>query len=296
MNIIFQFAPIVIFIIMLGVGMSVNFKNFIHVFKNLKVLLTGLFLQMVILPSIGFLFAILAPINSVLKLGIILITCVPSAVSSNYITKLAGGNVALSVSLTATTACLSFITIPFILIIVAPIAIDGASIFIKLNFIQMSSSLLFITTIPVLLGTYINTKFSIFVEKINKFYSIFSFLLFSLIIFAAWFSEWSNIIFLYKTVGLLVISLALVILIVSYTLTNLLNLNEANSKAIIIESFIQNAAMAIIVGGAAFGDKSGYLAIAALYALLQYKILLFGWATRKFFKKFIISHSFFNLK
>ena len=285
MNVILQFAPIVIFLIMLGVGMSVNIKNFIDVFKNLKVLFAGLFLQIIILPSIGFFFAIFAPIDLVLKLGIILITCVPSAVTSNYITKLADGNVALSVSLTAITACLSFITIPFILLIVAPIAIDGATLFQKLNFVKMSLSLLILTTIPVFLGVYVNTRFSIFAEKINKFYTFFSALLFSIIIFAAWISEWSSIIYLYKTIGLLVISLGVVVLITSYTLVNLFNLNETNKKTIIIESFIQNAAMAIIVGGVAFGEESGYLALAALYALLQYKILLFFWAANKAFKK-----------
>ena len=131
MSIILQFAPLVMFFIMLGVGMSVNIKDFIKVFRSLKVLFTGLFLQMIILPLIGLLFVILAPVNLVLKFGIILITCVPSAVSSNYITKLSGGNVALSVSLTAITACLSFVTIPFMLMIVTPIVIDGVSIFQK---------------------------------------------------------------------------------------------------------------------------------------------------------------------
>ena len=285
MSIILQFAPLVMFLIMLGVGMSVNIKDFIKVFRSLKVLFTGLFLQMIILPLIGLLFAILAPVNLVLKFGIILITCVPSAVSSNYITKLSGGNVALSVSLTAITACLSFVTIPFMLMIVTPIVIDGVSIFQKFNFIKISLGLLFITTVPVLLGIFINTKFSIFVEKINKFYSIFSLLLFSTIIAAAWFSEWSTMILLYKSVGILIFLLAVVILITSYALVNLLNLNEADKKTIIIESFIQNAAMAIIIGGVAFGDKSGYLAIAGLYALLQYKILIVLWFMNQFLKK-----------
>ena len=285
MSIILQFAPLVMFLIMLGVGMSVNIKDFIKVFRSLKVLFTGLFLQMIILPLIGLLFVILAPVNLVLKFGIILITCVPSAVSSNYITKLSGGNVALSVSLTAITACLSFITIPFMLMIVTPIVIDGVSIFQKFNFIKISLGLLFITTVPVLLGIFINTKFSIFVEKINKFYSIFSLLLFSTIIAAAWFSEWSTMILLYKSVGILIFLLAVVILITSYALVNLLNLNEADKKTIIIESFIQNAAMAIIIGGVAFGDKSGYLAIAGLYALLQYKILIVLWFMNQFLKK-----------
>ena len=285
MSIILQFAPLVMFFIMLGVGMSVNIKDFIKVFRSLKVLFTGLFLQMIILPLIGLLFVILAPVNLVLKFGIILITCVPSAVSSNYITKLSGGNVALSVSLTAITACLSFVTIPFMLMIVTPIVIDGVSIFQKFNFIKTSLGLLFITTVPVLLGIFINTKFSIFVEKINKFYSIFSLLLFTTIIAAAWFSEWSTMILLYKSVGILIFSLAVVILITSYALVNLLNLNEADKKTIIIESFIQNAAMAIIIGGVAFGDKSGYLAIAGLYALLQYKILIVLWFMNQFLKK-----------
>jgi len=285
MNTILNFAPLGIIIIMLGVGMSASIKSFLEVFKNLKVLLIGLLLQIVILPIIGFLFASFTSVDTVFKLGIILITCVPSAVTSNYISKLIDANVALSVSLTAITACLSFITIPFILKIVTPIILDNTSVFQELNFFKMSLSLLIITTIPVLIGVFLKTKFSIFVEKINKSYSTISLLIFLVIILAAWFSEWNFIFSLYKSIGFLVTFLALTILIVSYTLVNLLNLNEANKKAIIIESFVQNAAMAIIVGGTVFEIESGYLAIAAVYALLQYKILLLLWATNKIFKK-----------
>ena len=285
MNIVLNFSPFVIFLIMLGLGMSINIKSFINVLNNLKALFLGLLSQIVIVPTIGFLFAIFAPVDSVFKLGIILITCVPSAVTSNYITKLAGGNVALSVSLTTISACLSFITIPFILIILTPIAIDGASVFQKLNFTKMSLGLLLMTTLPIIIGMFINKKFSIFTKKINKSYSFISFLLFAIIILAAWTTEWNTIISLYKSIGLLVISLAVAVLIISYILVNLMNLNEINKKTIIIESFIQNAAMAIIVGGAVFGINSGFLAIAALYALLQYKILILLWAINKFFKK-----------
>jgi BASS family bile acid:Na+ symporter len=282
MNTILNSAPLAIFLIMLGVGMSVTIKNFIEVFKDPKILLIGLMSQMVILPLVGILFAIFAPVDLIFKLGLVLITCVPSAVTSNYITKLVDGNIALSVSLTAITACLSFITIPFILVIITPIVLDGANDFQDLDFIKMSLGLLLITTIPILIGMAINIKFSIFVEKINKFYSIFSLLLFISIIFTAWISEWNVIIGLYKSIGFLVTALAAVVLFTSYTLVNLLNINEANKKTIVIETFIQNAAMAIIVGGVTFGPGSGYLAIAALYALFQYKIILFLWATNNF--------------
>jgi BASS family bile acid:Na+ symporter len=286
MNVVLNFSPLALFLIMLGVGMSISIKDFIEVFKNLKILLIGLLSQIVILPLIGFLFVILMPVDLVFKLGIILITCVPSSVTSNYITKLVDGNIALSVSLTSITASLSFITIPFILIIIAPIATDEAIIFQELNFIKMSLGLLSITSIPIFVGMVINIKFSIFAEKIKNIYSIFSLLLFIVVISAAWISEWNTIISLYKSIGFLVAGLSVVILIVSFILVNLFKLSEANRKTIIIESFVQNAAMAIIVGGVAFGLNSGYLAIAALYALLQYKILLFLWAGNNFFKKF----------
>ena len=286
MNTILNFSPIGIFLIMLGIGMNVNTKSFFEVFKNLKVLITGLLSQIIILPVIGFLFAILAPIDPVLKVGVILITCVPSAVTSNYITKLIGGNVALSVSLTAVTACFSFLTIPFILLIVLPNLIEGANVFEKLNFTKTSLSLLLITTLPVFLGIFINTKFSKLVEKVRKIYSIFSLFSFLIIVLAAWYSEWNAVIDLYISIGVLVILLAVAILISSFTLVNLLNLNEANKKTIIIESFIQNAAMAIVVGGTVFEIKSGYLAIAVLYALVQYKILFLLWISNKFFQNF----------
>ena len=283
MNIVLNYSPIALFLIMIGIGMSVSIKSLIEVYKNLKVLLTGLLLQMLILPTIGLCFAIFAPVDTAVKLGVILITCVPSAISSNYITKLASGNIALSVSLTAVTSSLSFITIPFMLIIVAPIILDEAIIFQEFNFKKISLFLFFMATVPILIGTFINTKFSIFVEKIKKIYSIFSLLLFLIIIFAAWFSEWDFIIGLYKSIGLLVMILLILILVITYTLVNLLKLSEINRKTIIIESLIQNAAAAIIVGSAFLGVEDGYLAVSALYALLQYKILIFLWVINKFF-------------
>jgi BASS family bile acid:Na+ symporter len=283
MNIVLYFSPVALFLIMLGVGMTINIKNLINIFKDFKALLTGLLLQMVILPTIGIFFAIFAPVDIAIKLGVILITCVPSAISSNYITKLASGNIALSVSLTAVTSSLSFITIPFILIIVAPIILEEAIIFQEFNFKKISLSLFFMATVPILIGIFINTKFSIFAKKIKKFYSIFSLLLFLIIIFAAWFAEWDFIIGLYKSIGLLVLLLLVSILVITYTLVNLFNLSEVNRKTIIIESLIQNAAAAIIVGSTFLGVEGGYLAIAALYALLQYKILIFLWVINKFF-------------
>lgn len=282
MLIISKFAPFLLFYIMLSVGMSTNIKNFIEVFKNLKALLIGLASQIIILPLIGFLFAFFATSDPVLKVGIILITCMPSAVTSNYITKLASGNLALSVSLTAISASLSFVTIPFIFLIVSPAVIGETTVLQGLDFKKMSLNLLLMTTIPVLIGMFVNTKFFIFVKKINKFFSYSSLLLFLIIIFGAWISEWNSVSQLYKSIGILLVFISATILIIVNILVNVFNLNLENKKTIIIETFIQNGAMAIIVGELTLGFGSGYMSVVAIYALLQYKIFLFWWATKKF--------------
>jgi BASS family bile acid:Na+ symporter len=282
MLIISKFAPFLLFYIMLSVGMSTNIKNFIEVFKNLKALLIGLASQIIILPLIGFLFAFFATSDPVLKVGIILITCMPSAVTSNYITKLASGNLALSVSLTAISASLSFVTIPFIFLIVSPAVIGETTVLQGLDFKKMSLNLLLMTTIPVLIGMFVNTKFFIFVKKINKFFSYSSLLLFLIIIFAAWISEWNSVSQLYKSIGILLAFMSATILIIVNILVNVFNLNLENKKTIIIETFIQNGAMAIIVGELTLGFGSGYMSVVAIYALLQYKIFLLWWATKKF--------------
>ena len=282
MEIVAKFAPFILFYIMLGIGMSTNIKNFVEVLKNLKVLLIGLISQIIILPSIGFLFTIFLTNDPVMKVGIILITSMPSAVSSNYITKLANGNIALSVSLTAVSAILSFITIPFIFIVVSPMIISDTTVLRDLNFLKVSIGLLFMTTVPVLIGIFINTKFSIFVEKINKFFSYSSFFLFLFIIIGAWISEWSTVIELYKSIGFLLLSLTVVILIIVNILVNVFDLNLQNKRTIIIETLIQNGAMAIIVGKLTLGFGAGYMSVAAVYALLQYKLLCVWWATKKF--------------
>ena len=282
MEIVTKFAPFILFYIMLGIGMSTNIKNFVEVLKNLKVLLIGLISQIIILPSIGFLFTIFLTNDPVMKVGIILITSMPSAVSSNYITKLANGNIALSVSLTAVSAILSFITIPFIFIVVSPMIISDTTVLRDLNFLKVSIGLLFMTTVPVLIGIFINTKFSIFVEKINKFFSYSSFFLFLFIIIGAWISEWSTVIELYKSIGFLLLSLTVAILIIANILVNVFDLNLQNKRTIIIETLIQNGAMAIIVGKLTRGFGAGYMSVAAVYALLQYKLLCVWWATKKF--------------
>jgi hypothetical protein len=80
----------------------------------------------------------------------------------------------------------------------------------------------------------------------------------------------------------LLVFLTATILIIVNILVNIFNLNLQNKRTIIIETLIQNGAMAIIIGELTLGFGDGYMSVAAVYALLQYKVLLIWWATNKF--------------
>ena len=73
MEIIIKFAPLALFFIMFCLGLNVKLFDFINIFKSPKNLLIGLFSQSIILPLVGFLFALIAEVDEQIKIGIILI-------------------------------------------------------------------------------------------------------------------------------------------------------------------------------------------------------------------------------
>lgn len=99
---------------MFGIGSSMSFKDFGYVFKNLKVLITGLSLQMIFLPTFAFFIAIFSNLSPELKVGLFIISICPGGATSNFISYLVNANTALSVALTSINSLLILITIPFL--------------------------------------------------------------------------------------------------------------------------------------------------------------------------------------
>ena len=117
MEVVNKFAPLAMAWIMFVVGTSTSINQFKEVIKFPKSLLLGFLTQVVFVPIIGIVIAYLSPVSDAYKIGILLLSCVPSAVMSNYLTKTINGNTALSISLTAICSFFSFITIPFFLVL-----------------------------------------------------------------------------------------------------------------------------------------------------------------------------------
>lgn len=267
-------GPAAMFFIMFSLALSIKTEAFKDITKNPLGFYVGLVCQMIGLPLIGFAIALTIPFPHEVKVGIILITCLPSAVTSNYITKKLNGNVALSISLTAITSLIAFLTIPFILKMYFSFVFDDYSTIQFSQTLRSGSLQIFgIITIPVILGVLFNTVFFNFAKKIDPIFDKISTALFLLIVGIAIYQDFEKIPDYLKYAGLKTVLIFFIAFLMSYLMARLFKLSKPDQTTVVIETILQNGAMGFVVGAIIF-DKVEYIMPVAAYALLQYVFIL----------------------
>ena len=273
MEVVNKFAPLAMAWIMFVVGTSTSINQFKEVIKFPKSLLLGFLTQVVFVPIIGIVIAYLSPVSDAYKIGILLLSCVPSAVMSNYLTKTLNGNVALSISLTAICSFFSFITIPFFLGVGLKL-INSSETLNAIIIFSVAFKIFLIVTIPVLIGLIFKTFFEKIVVLLNKFFDTSSFLLFLVIILSAAYIEKDILVTGFKDIGILVFIIFFSIFLICQSFLNQFKLNKLDKRCILTENVIQNNALSIIVGGMMFAKYQGLLVFPAVYAIFQYKVFI----------------------
>src|SRR6056297_3593739 len=97
---------------MLALGLGLTLTDFRNALTRPKALLLGIASQIALVPLVGLLFVSIQQQDAAITLGIVLLTLCPGGAMSNLLTRIAGGDVALSVSLTAGTNLLMVVTLP----------------------------------------------------------------------------------------------------------------------------------------------------------------------------------------
>ncbi|MEZ5070565.1 MAG: bile acid:sodium symporter [Bacteroidales bacterium] len=108
------FLPVTLAVITLGMGLSLTTRDFRRIFAQPKAVIIGLCCQMILLPGIAFLIARSVHIDPLYSVGLMIIAACPGGATSNLITYILRGNVALSISMTAINSLITLITIPVI--------------------------------------------------------------------------------------------------------------------------------------------------------------------------------------
>lgn len=267
-------GPAGMFFIMFSLALSLKTSAFKAIASNPLSFYLGLVLQLIGMPLIGFIIALTIPFPVEVKVGIVLITCLPSAVTSNYLSKKMGGDVALSISLTAISSLIAFLTIPIIIKIYFYFVIQDQSIIIfQTSLIGTSFKLFAIVTIPVILGIVFNTIFDKFSKKIDPIFDKLSLLVFLFIIGIAVYQDLYLIPEYIRYAGIKTILIFIVAFIMCLALSKLFKLNEKDKITVTLETTLQNGGIGIVIGAIMF-DNPKFIFPVAAYALLQYLFIL----------------------
>ena len=272
MNTILIVMPILI-VLMFMLGMDLNKKAFTDIAKNPKAVFLGMLGQIIVLPVVAYVLALVLDLPPVYFMGLVLIACCPGGSSSNVFSLLAKGDVALSVTLTALSSIITLFTLPLIMSFVAEKVSLMSGMEINLPIGKLVVQNFVLVFVPMLIGVAFKHYMPEPASKVRKVLGKAAFpalMVLALTFFLQYPKEIAD------NFGVLGLSAALLILIsmlCGSSLSRLGRLSGASRRTIVIEVGMQNAAQAIMLAGVVF--MSPVMALPAIiYALLMNVILL----------------------
>ena len=280
MNTIWIVLPILT-LLMFDLGLTLRFEDFGKVFKHPWPIAVALLGQLVLLPIIALGLAWAFNLTPVFFIGLILIACCPGGSSSNVFSRLAGGDVALSVILTALSSIITLFTIPFIMSWATRIV--GESVGITLPVGNLIKQNLLLMLLPVLVGIAIHYIWPNASAKIDKVLSKLAFPLLMVLITVFYIQNHRTILDNLGIISVCVTVLILVAVFCSSMLSRLVRNNAQQRRTVVIEVGMQNAAQAIAIATSPFIFNTAEMAIPAiLYSLMMNIVLLiYVFAVRK---------------
>ena len=260
---------IAIGIIMFGVALGITINDFKRLFKNPKIVFVGVLSQFILLPAATFLAIILLKPHPSFALGMMMIAACPGGNVSNFFSKMAGGNAALSVSLTAFATLICIFMTPFNLHFWGSLYEPTNAILqtVELNPYDLFKLVLLILGIPLIAGMLVKHYHSEMAEKIEKVLKPLSMLVFVALIFIA-FSQNLDIFMDYiHLVLFLVIFHNIFAFILGFYTARVFGLNKQDTKTISMETGIQNGGLGLLLIFGFFEGLGGMALLAAFWGI-----------------------------
>jgi bile acid:Na+ symporter, BASS family len=237
--------PLLLGIIMFGMGLTLSLQDFKAVFQSPKSVMIGVIAQYTIMPLLAFGLATVFQLSPEVAVGVILVGCCPGGTASNVMTFLAKGNTALSVAVTSVSTLLAPILTPALTLLFASKWLPVSAGSLVLSIVQ-------IVLVPIILGIIVKLLFSKQVEKSIAVLPLISVIGIVAVASAVVAVNAGKI----AETGLLIFSIVVLHnglgLLLGYLLAKMLKLNFADQKAISIEVGMQNSGLGAALAVAHF--------------------------------------------
>ncbi len=267
--------PLGLAFIMFSLGIGLTVDDFKRVAKRPAAFLTGAASQIILVPLAAYIMIVLFGLTAELAVGVMILSFCPGGVTSNIMCKLAKGDVALSVSLTAVVSLLSMFTVP-VFVAWSMVRFMGANA-PNISIVTLSISVFLITTLPVLVGIAVRHFASGFANRAENLISALATALFVIIVVAALAANWDLFINNLFVLGPTLIALNVVLIFLGSTIAKLSGRTLHEIKTVAIETGVQNSTVGIAVGTLITLETTGFSAFslpAAVYGITMYVITL----------------------
>ena len=256
-------------IIMFGVALGISLDDFKQLALHPKAVILGLISQFILLPLLTFLLVLIVKPEPSIALGMILVAACPGGNISNFMTHLAKGNTALSVSLTALTSVLALIMVPLNFQFYASQYMPTAELLkeVSLNPKDLFEILILILAVPLVLGMWLRSKkreLAINLSNLLKPISIVLFLIFVIIAFSKNIDVFKNYIHHVLALGIIHNLSALAL---GYFLARIFTLSRKDTKTITIETGIQNSGLGLVLVFTFFDGLGGMAIMVAFWGI-----------------------------
>lgn len=256
-------------IIMFGVALDLRITDFKYIAKNPKAFWLGIFAQFFVLPFLTFILVYLISPPPSVALGMFLVAACPGGNVSNFLTHLAKGNTALSVSLTAFSTGFSIFITPFNFALWSGMYGPTADLLqeISLSYTDVFQTVALILGIPLILGMVVNNRFPHWAAKATKILKPVSILIFAAFVVIAFVGNYNLFLKFIGLIFLWVLGHNFVALFSGFFISKLGKLSLADTKTLTIETGIQNSGLALVLIFTYFDGLGGMAIIAAWWGI-----------------------------
>lgn len=249
------FLNVTIAFVMFGVALNIKLDEFRDVFVKPKSFITGLISQFLILPAITFLFIMVLKPTPTVALGMILVAACPGGNVSNFLSSLAKGNIALSVSLTAFSTMIAMLMTPANFAFWGDLYINfyektGATQLlrpIEIEFWQVVQTVFILLGVPVALGLFVAKQFPRLTAKIKKPMQQISFIIFILFVIILLSANFSNFMQAIHLIFFIVLIHNILALASGFFFSTAMGRPRVDRRSITIETGIQNSGLALVL-------------------------------------------------
>ncbi len=279
--------------VMFGIALEISVSDFRRLFQKPKPILVGILSQFVALPAITFLLVLLLQPLPSIALGMFMVAACPGGNISNFISHLANGNTALSISLTAIATLLAIVMTPFNLqfwgSVYQPTAtILNAVAILPLEMVELVALLL---GLPLGLGIGVNYLRPVLALRLAKVFKVASLLFFISLVFIALYDNRAVFLDYVWYVFWIVVVHNLVAFATGFSLAKLFRLSKENVRSITIETGIQNSGLGLLLIFTFFDGLGGMALLTAFWGiwhLISGLLLAAIWGNRPVLKEKLV--------